>query len=277
LWGERSDGQARASLRQTLSELRTVLGGSAEHSIIATKENITWVSGSAWIDAKVLESAAGSKEEDTLSEAADLINGELMEGFSVSEAGFGRWLAGERELFRLIACGIYARLEERAEQRGKLEEALSLGLKLLSLDPLQEHVHRALMRIYAAQGRHDAALAQYERCRTELSTQIGVSPEAETEALVKSIRANRRTKAQGQPSPAREPDAPVLPAKPSIAVPGIERRLLASAAIRLASTGKPSPPTRLAAMQAATKSRDNAAPVHHKPSPSREPRQPRTR
>src|SRR5262245_36833843 len=111
LWGERSDGQARASLRQTLSELRTVLGGSADHSIVATKENITWVSGSAWIDAKVLESAAGSKEEDTLSETADLINGELMEGFSVSEAGFERWLAGEGERFGFIACGIYPRWE----------------------------------------------------------------------------------------------------------------------------------------------------------------------
>jgi TolB-like protein len=110
---------------------------------------------------------------------------------------------------------------ERAEQGGRQEEALALGLKLLSLDPLQEHVHRALMRIYAAQGRYDAALAQYERCRAELSSQIGVSPEAETEALVKSIRASRRegaTKTQAQPSPAPEPDAPVLPAKPSIAV-----------------------------------------------------------
>jgi DNA-binding SARP family transcriptional activator len=113
LWGERSDGQARASLRQTLSELRTVLEGSAEHSIIATKENITWVSGSAWIDAKVLESAAGSKEEDTLSEAADLIDGELLEGLSVSEAGFEHWLSAERARFRILAGTVYTRLMER--------------------------------------------------------------------------------------------------------------------------------------------------------------------
>jgi DNA-binding SARP family transcriptional activator len=120
LWGERSDGQARASLRQALSELRTALAGLAEHSLIANKEHITWVSGSAWIDAKVLESAARSKEEDTLREAADLIGGELTEGLSINEPGFERWVAGERERFRLIACGIYARLEEQAEQSGKL-------------------------------------------------------------------------------------------------------------------------------------------------------------
>ena len=47
---------------------------------------------------------------------------------------------------------------ERAEHGGRPEEALTWGLKLLSLDPLQEQIHRALMRLYAAQGRHDAAL-----------------------------------------------------------------------------------------------------------------------
>ena len=61
LWGERSDGQARASLRQTLSELRTVLGGSAEHSIIATKENITW--GSERIRGELLKPGCRSPRE----------------------------------------------------------------------------------------------------------------------------------------------------------------------------------------------------------------------
>src|SRR5207244_3231320 len=63
---------------------------------------------------------------------------------------------------------------------------------LLSLDPLQENVHRTLMRLYAARGRHDAALAQYERCRRELSDQLGVQPESQTEALANAIRAARR-------------------------------------------------------------------------------------
>jgi DNA-binding SARP family transcriptional activator len=177
LWGDRSDNQARASLRQTLSELRSALGRSAQDSIIASKETITWTRGSAWIDASVLQASAGSANEDVLRESAKLIGGELMEGLAVGEAGFEQWLAAERERFRLIACKIFAQLMERGEHSGRFEEALAYGLKLLSLDPLQEHVHRALMRIYASQGRHDAALAQYERCRRELSDQLGVKPE----------------------------------------------------------------------------------------------------
>ena len=102
LWGERSDSQARASLRQTLSELRGALKGSVQHSIIATKDTVSWVPGSAWIDAKVVEASADSDNENELREAAELVGGELMEGLAVSEAGFEQWLASERERFRLL-------------------------------------------------------------------------------------------------------------------------------------------------------------------------------
>jgi DNA-binding SARP family transcriptional activator len=193
-------------LRQTLSELRAALAGSASQSIRASKETVAWAAGSAWTDTKVVETAAGCADNDAPREAAELIGGELMEGLSVGEAGFEQWLAAERERFRLLAGRIHARLMERAEQHGRYEEALTHGLKLLSFDPLQEHVHRALMRLYAAQGRLAAALAQYERCRRELSNQLGVRPEAETEDLARSIRATRRegpAEPRGSPSPPR--------------------------------------------------------------------------
>jgi DNA-binding SARP family transcriptional activator len=212
LWGERSEEQARGSLRQTLSELRAALSTSPALPIAATKESVTWTRGSAWIDAKVLEGAAVAAEDEALRDAAALIGGELMEGFSIGEAPFEQWLAAERQRFRLLASTVYMQLMERAEQGGRLEEALAHGLKLLSLDPLQEHVHRALMRLYAAQGRHDAALGQYERCRVELSSQLGVSPDAETDALARSIRASRR-EGPAKP-PESEADLPPFPRSP---------------------------------------------------------------
>lgn len=222
LWGERSESQARASLRQTLSELRGF--GSLRQSIVATKEAVAFAPGSAWIDAKVFESAAGSGDEGALREAAELIVGDLMEGLSLGEAGFEQWLTAERQRFRRLACTVYARLMELAEHGRRLEEALTWGLKLIALDPLGEHVHRALMRLYAAQGRYDAALAQYERCRRELSSELGVRPEAETEELARSIRASRRdgpAKSQVSVPDDAEPDhdkSSTLPDEPSIAV-----------------------------------------------------------
>ncbi|QIG47585.1 tetratricopeptide repeat protein [Nordella sp. HKS 07] len=216
LWGERSEDQARASLRQTLSELRGALEDTAQHLIIATKETLAWVPGSAWIDAKVLEAAATSKDDGALREAAELVVGDLMEGLSVGEASFEQWLVTERERFRLLACTVYAQLVERTEHSGKLEEALFFGLKLLSLDPLQEHVHRTLMRLYAAQGRHDAALAQFERCKTVLAEELSAMPDSETEGLAKALRSRRR--AATVPAVNRMAERLALPDRPSIAV-----------------------------------------------------------
>jgi DNA-binding SARP family transcriptional activator/Tfp pilus assembly protein PilF len=213
LWGERSEAQARASLRQSLSELRGLLGEAAD-ALVATKESITWTAGMAWVDTRALETAAKSEDSARLDEAASLFTGEFLEGLSIDEAGFDEWLTSERERFRLAAASMYARLMQSAEQHGRLEEAITHGLKLLNIDPLQEHVYRALMRLYAAQGRPDAALAQYERCERELSSQLGVRPDAETEALAKTIRADRR---KGAPKPETRPALP-LPDKPSVTV-----------------------------------------------------------
>jgi TolB-like protein/two-component SAPR family response regulator/cytochrome c-type biogenesis protein CcmH/NrfG len=216
LWGERGEEQARASLRQTLSELRAALAGPDQQSISANNESITWAAESAWTDSKEFESAVRSDDDGALLKAAPLMRGEFMEGLSVDESAFDHWLAGERERLRLLACTVYSRLMDRAERSGDIEEALSYGLKLISLDPLQEGVHRSLMRLYAAQGRNDAALAQYERCKRELSSQLGVQPEPETETLARSIKTGRHT------APAKmqvqAPPPPALPDKPSIAV-----------------------------------------------------------
>ncbi|QIG49288.1 tetratricopeptide repeat protein [Nordella sp. HKS 07] len=191
LWGERSETQARASLRQSLSELRAALGEAAD-ALAATKEAITWRAGAAWLDTRTLEEAAQSEDPVTLGDAAGLFSGDVLEGMAIDEPAFEQWLAGERERFRLLAATVRGRLAKSAEGAGRLEEAVAHAQQLLNLDPLQEHVHRMLMRLYAAQGRPDAALAQFERCERELSNQLGVTPDAETAALARSIRARRR-------------------------------------------------------------------------------------
>ncbi len=213
LWGEREETQARASLRQSLSDLRAVLG---EHSdaLVASKESITWRANSAWIDTRELEAAAKTENMEALADAAPLCGGDLLEGLAIDEPGFDQWLSAERERLRLLASSIHTRLMKSAEQSKNLAEAVNHGLKLLSLDPLQEHVHRALMRIYSAQGRPDAALAQYERCEHEFSSQLGVKPDAETEALARSIRAQRR---ESRPRREHRPTPP-LSDKPSVTV-----------------------------------------------------------
>ena len=192
LWGDRSEKQARASLRQTLSELRRALGSSSRHAIVARRDCLSWAKHAAWIDAAVIGSAVQSNDEDELRKVEELLRGEFLEGFSLSELAFEHWLAATRERYRQVAINIHLRLMELARESGDSNDAILQGLKLVSLDPLHEQAHRALMGLYAGQGRFTAALEQYERCKGELSAQVGVQPDPETEALVRSIKAERQ-------------------------------------------------------------------------------------
>src|SRR5262249_58629303 len=65
--------------------------------------------------------------------------------------------------------------------------ALQTALRLLALDPLQEPVHRTLMRLYAELGRRGAALRQYQLCVSVLQRELRVEPEAATRQLYQEI------------------------------------------------------------------------------------------
>ncbi|MGK9522632.1 bacterial transcriptional activator domain-containing protein, partial [Salmonella enterica subsp. enterica] len=66
----------------------------------------------------------------------------------------------------------------------------------------------ALMRLYDRQGRQALALKQYRLCRTALQRELGVSPEAETEALHQQIlRARRQSSAAPSAVPPSVPPA----------------------------------------------------------------------
>ena len=82
------------------------------------------------------------------------------------------------------------------QQRGAglLETAVQTALKLLGLDPLQEPVHRVLMRLYADLGRRAAALRQYQQCVSVLARELGAEPEPRTKALYQDILRQRTTR-----------------------------------------------------------------------------------
>jgi DNA-binding SARP family transcriptional activator len=52
------------------------------------------------------------------------------------------------------------------------------------------------MELYAAQGRHAAALRQYEQLRETLARELDTRPEPETDALMRRLRDDRRSPAR---------------------------------------------------------------------------------
>ncbi|MGD2078792.1 MAG: tetratricopeptide repeat protein, partial [Chloroflexota bacterium] len=74
----------------------------------------------------------------------------------------------------------------------------------LVFDPWHEEGHRQLMRALDGMGLRSDALAQYERCRQILRSELGVEPEWATRALYEQIKEGRaRTDSESLPVTAR--------------------------------------------------------------------------
>ena len=211
-WPDRVEGAGRASLRQALSSIRKAMGDVADSLLIVSRESVMLTADGVKTDVLSLESAAGDVEK-----AVDIawIGAEFMEGLSGLSAGMDHWISRERARLTVLCSGLLKQRAERAEAEHRLSDAANLLCQAIVIDPLDEGLHRRLMRILAASGRSDAALRDFETLSGTLQTDLGVKPEPETARLAHEIRAGRLRRgdmppaSQGETAP-RQP-APFAP------------------------------------------------------------------
>jgi TolB-like protein/DNA-binding SARP family transcriptional activator len=233
LWSDRSDKQARDSLKQALLRIRKSFGSSYPLPIVTDRASVTFNRAEVAVDVQEFEQLVAEGTPDGLARAMKLYRGDLLEGLDIRDPAFEEWLLFERQRLRDQACDALTRLLAHHMVGGAYDQAGVAARRLVALDPLHEAAHRALMQIYAQQGQTALALRQYQLCRDALQGELGVKPEAETERLYQSIQEKRRAR-QMRTSPAgiaaetsSSLDAPPaansrptlpLPDKPSIAV-----------------------------------------------------------
>ena len=191
LWGDRSQPQARSRFRETLFALRRALTAADPACLIWSGETIALDADAVDIDAGAFERLAQADDVESLARAAALYRGDFLEGLAYRGTLFEDWLMAERERLRELAVETLARLLIRQREAGALEEALQTALRLVALDPLQEAVHRSLMRLYAEMGRRGSALQQYQLCVGILARELGVEPEEESRRLYEEILSRR--------------------------------------------------------------------------------------
>ena len=187
LWGDRSDERARHSLRQALVTLRQALPGAAATCLVEAGDTVGLNPATVEVDVSLFERLTADGSPSALDRAAALYRGDLLEGISVNEPPFEEWLRTERERMRELAIEGLAKLLAHLSRFGAVDQAVTIAVRLLGLDPVQEPVHRALMRLYARQGRRGAALRQYQICVEVLDRLLGVEPERETKELYREI------------------------------------------------------------------------------------------
>src|SRR5215216_856285 len=214
LWPGHDNEHARGALRRTLSTLRTAIGG--QH-LDAARDRIALTRGPELeIDVDRFRSlTAEGASEAALEQAAELFNGDLLEGFSPrGSPDFDDWQMGEAGALEREFASALRRLVELLVSRGDFEHALPRAQRWLELDPLHEPAHRELIRLYAWSGDRAAALEQYRTCVRTLSQELGVAPVEETASLYEQL--NERG---APPLPAGKPSAAARPAARRTALP----------------------------------------------------------
>jgi DNA-binding SARP family transcriptional activator len=197
LWGDMPQALARQSLRQTLCVIRATLSAAAGPVIRAGTEDIALDTRRLGIDVVDFERLAAEGTPESLEKAGALYRGEFLDGIAVDEPAFEDWLREERAELQEVALSVLARLLRCQREAGLVETAIQTGLRLLRLDPTQEVVHRALMRLYVSAGRPSAALRQYQLCAQILRRELDAPPELETERLLRDIFPSRRGSPNG--------------------------------------------------------------------------------
>lgn len=183
LWADESEAQARSNLRKTLSRLRQALPEEARASLIADARGIMLRPGEVEIDVALFERLVADGTPETLERAAALYRGDFLAGFGDCGEEFETWLMIERRRLEELLHATLQRLLDHYVVTGAIDRAIQVALRLLALDPLQEAIHRTLIRLYMYQDRVGSALDQYRRCRDLLASELGVEPSPETARL----------------------------------------------------------------------------------------------
>ena len=205
LWPEADDAHARTNLRKALAALRFSIGdhAAAIPQIIVTRDTLQFnnccpnqldlaqfrllADGSALCSHT--PGALNPVTANQLEAAMQLYHGDFLgHAGSRESTPFTEWAAATREQLHQCAIATLGRLAGYYERRSEWDPAQRVLRQLLTLEPWDEAAYRALMRVLAWRGQRGAALQQYERCRRVLDTELGMLPEAATDALRDRIR-----------------------------------------------------------------------------------------
>jgi DNA-binding SARP family transcriptional activator len=213
LWSSTGPDQARQSLRQTLSmlrkELTTILGDP--HALIDENDLLGVDETLVACDVAEFESLAASGSESALARAVELYRGDFLDGFFLNEERFDQWVIAERDRLHRMTLRVHAQLLELQSRRGAIDDAVATAQGSLRIDPLQEPMHRTLMRLYLQSGDVVNALQQYETCARLLKRELRIEPDGETKALQREILQLRsRAPSGGTPGEAGDGKKTVL-------------------------------------------------------------------
>jgi DNA-binding SARP family transcriptional activator len=182
LWGESSDEEARASLRQAIKHLRLHLG-----EILRCDRSVIELTGV--IECGVYQFRERVAQEPRLAIDTDITR--FLAGFSVRHAPqFDDWVTEVRRgLLRQYqeALGTLAR---EAMGQWRWRDAVELADRWLSSDPLSDDAVRLAIEARYLAGDRGSALARYQEYRATLARETGCEPSRGLLNLIRRVESD---------------------------------------------------------------------------------------
>ncbi len=183
MWPGLDVGNARRNLRRELARLRDA---GLREALVADDVRIA-LSAAVRVDIDAFRHALA---EGDARAALALWRGPLAQDIvSAGEPWFSDWVEAHRSRLAAVRREALERAAADAEAAGDRHAALEALQAAIADDPLQERLHREVMRLFSELGEREQALAQYQQCRQVLEDELGLAPLAETEALARSLRS----------------------------------------------------------------------------------------
>lgn len=134
---------------------------------------------------------------------------ELVRGPVLADEPYAEWALALRDLYSERHVQLLLDCAEDRLVANEAARALRYADEVLQVQPLRERAHRLVIAAQYVLGEQDKALRAYDRCRSRLAEELGVSPLAETERAYLAVlnqephsevvRAARSTSPPGAP------------------------------------------------------------------------------
>src|SRR5438270_2740765 len=186
LWSRSDEEKARASLRQVVRELRSVLEDAGYDGFVAERLMIGIDVGRIEVDIEsVIQLAEGGRVHPLLLDTPQL-DGRLLEGMDDLDPSFRVWVLAKRQT---IHERLMRNLDEGLTSASvPADSKKRIAVAIVNLDPTHEYACRYLMRAHAEEGDVAGALRIYKALWDLLDRDYAMEPSSATEELVANIK-----------------------------------------------------------------------------------------
>ena len=186
LWSRSDEEKARASLRQVVRELRSVLEEAGFGGFVAERLMVGIDIGQVEVDIESVLRQAENERVHPLLLDAPALDERLLEGMDDLDPSFRVWVLAKRQtvherLMRSLEAGLIGANVPRDTKK-------KFAAAIVNLDPTHEHACRYLMLTHAEDGDVAGALRIYKSLWDLLDRDYGMEPSPATEELVANVK-----------------------------------------------------------------------------------------